>query len=185
MMKFYLTIIFFAYAFFFSTTMASEQVVGLDQLTLLSDSIVLGKVTNKQIVYQNKHIWTHYTVKVNEYVKGAGETTIKFKQPGGSVGKFVTRVAGVKQFSIGSSCCFFFWSDASNELQLLGFNQGAIDVLYTSEEDENPRVLLNSHPSFEKSKQLSAPRSTKRSVLNNLANNARWLDFKKLISNHE
>ena len=102
--------------------------LNLESLITKSSFIVLAQVTNRENRFVGDHIWSHYQVRVKQFLKGGGPDILDIVQPGGSKGKYHTMVSGVREFHPGDSLCFFLWTDDQNRLQLIGYSQGSFQL---------------------------------------------------------
>jgi hypothetical protein len=116
-----------------STASATSMVkMSLRDLAKKSDTIVLARVEDETARYDaNKEIYSYYTLRVLEPVKGArGETTITVRQIGGVVDNIASIVPGTPTFRKGEEVVVFLTSkDAAGYPWVMGLQQGKYSVV--------------------------------------------------------
>lgn len=121
-------------ALVFAATASATTVVklSLKDLAKKSDAIVLARVDDQFSRYeQNKEIYTYFTLRVLEPVKGAkNEQTITIRQLGGTVDNIASVVPGMPRFKNGEEVVVFLTQkDAAGYPWILGLEQGKYTVI--------------------------------------------------------
>lgn len=121
-------------------TATSVQKFSLQELTKKSSAIVMAKVEDSNSRWENKEIYTYYTLHVLEPVKGMkGETTITLRQLGGRVDNIESIVPGMPSFKTGEEVVVFLTQkDAAGYPWVMGLQQGK----YTITSDANGRKTV-------------------------------------------
>ncbi len=114
---------------------ATLQQLSMSDLIVQSTAIVHGKVTASSAAFNNKIIYTHYTVQVSERLKGSNQTSIDVVVPGGMVGTLRQTFSGTPAFNIGDDYVFFLWTSRAGLTQVLGLTQGLFSVAPGSSAD--------------------------------------------------
>lgn len=116
-----------------STATATSMVkMSLRDLAKKSDMIVLARVEDETARYDaNKEIYSYYTLRVLEPVKGAkGQTTITVRQIGGVVDNIASIVPGTPTFRKGEEVVVFLTrEDATGHPWVMGLQQGKYTVV--------------------------------------------------------
>jgi hypothetical protein len=114
---------------------ATLQQLSMNDLIVKATAIVHGKVTGSSAAFNNKIIYTHYTVQVSERLKGSNQTSIDVVVPGGMVGTLRQTFSGTPTFNIGDDYVFFLWTSRAGLTQVLGLTQGLFSVAPGSSTD--------------------------------------------------
>ncbi|PWB54253.1 MAG: hypothetical protein C3F06_05165 [Candidatus Methanoperedenaceae archaeon] len=108
-----------------SVTNVSALVIekSLKQITIESDTIITGKVVNKESYRENGKIFTDVTVLVEENIKGKTENKIIVQVPGGVVGDIYAQVSDVPLFENNEDVLLFLKGN-----KVAGWNQGKYTI---------------------------------------------------------
>ena len=103
----------------------------LDDMVGKSAVVVHATVISSRADWNASHssIWTVYTVRAHQYLKGFLGETFEFREPGGTVSNVRMYVAGAPKFLAAEEVVLFLWTDGrSGRYQCIGFEQGALRV---------------------------------------------------------
>jgi hypothetical protein len=118
------------------TAFAIVREITLDGLSLQSDAIVVGTVTNANSFWQDGQIYTDVTVSVEQTVKGdPSQTEITVRQPGGRVGDMWEWVEDAPGFAVGERAVLFLGRGEGPAFGVVGAFQGKFPV-------QNDKVFL-------------------------------------------
>ncbi len=95
----------------------------LNDLTAEADSIVTGKVVNKESYWENGKIFTDVTISVGENIKGKPENKIIVQVQGGVVGDIYAQVSDVPLFENNEEVLLFLKGN-----KVVGWNQGKFTI---------------------------------------------------------
>lgn len=101
--------------------------LSLEELTACSDWIVTGKITAGKSSWDTgrTNIYTHYTLSVEEWIKGGSEQeTLIIKVPGGKVGLTSQRVEDAANFKKGEKVLVFLSCNDDGTGTVVGGFQG-------------------------------------------------------------
>ena len=119
-------------------SLASMRKIELPELTLRSEVIVSGNVTNIESRLADG-IFTYVTISVEQIIKGSILSShILLRLPGGEVGEITLTASDVPKFTVGESIIVFLKADGAY-YNLWGLYQGK----YTVQENT---VLENNQP---------------------------------------
>jgi hypothetical protein len=109
---------------------ATLEQLSLADLVTKSTAIVRGTVEGSSVWVNGPAIYTHYTIRVSEQLKGPATSaaTVEVVLQGGKANGVVQRFAGVPQFQAGDEYVFFLWTGPSGRTQLTGLTQGLFTV---------------------------------------------------------
>jgi len=107
---------------------ATLERLSLDDMIAKATAIVRGKVTNAYAASSGPVIYTHYTIQVEERLKGSGGATVEVVVPGGAANGLRQSFAGAPVFRNGEDYVFFLWTGQSGLTQVLGLTQGLFAV---------------------------------------------------------
>lgn len=114
-----------------ATALATVMVpLSLDQLTGESDAVVLGHCIDKRVYKTGEMIYTEYTVRVYDVLKGSTLKEVKVVQPGGESGGKGIYVAGVARFAPAEEVMLFLGKDIGGRRDLVGWSQGKFTIYY-------------------------------------------------------
>jgi len=110
-------------------------VVSLSEESLAqdADAIVIGRVTMIQPRYesQNRAIFTHITVAVEDVLKGeVPGADITLRQPGGTVGDLNSWIIGSPNFALGEKVLLFLRRDRDGVLRVAHLYQGKLTITF-------------------------------------------------------
>jgi len=115
---------------------AQARKATLEELTLASTAVVLGKTTQTTSYWNERgtKIFTDVTIQVEEAVTGsvANETVITI--PGGRVGNTVYEVSDMPVFEEGEEVLVFLWQHPSGQHLVTGGTQGKMPVVDDGEQ---------------------------------------------------
>ncbi len=119
--------------------------VGLEELTLRSDQVLVGEIIAQDSRFEGGVIWTTTEVSVEECWTGShcrvGET-ITMRSPGGVVGELEQRVSGVTSWHVGERAVLFLTEvPGYNAFRTLGMAQGALKITNLGGEARARRAL--------------------------------------------
>ena len=121
----------------------------LNDMTTEADSIVTGKVVNKESYWENGKIFTDVTVSVGEKIKGRPENEIKVKVQGGIVGDVYAQVSDVPLFEDNEEVLLFLKGN-----QVVGWDQGKYSIK-TDKIIENDELVTEFIDNIKKNLQAS------------------------------
>jgi hypothetical protein len=104
------------------------QQLSLDEMAQHSTAIVYGKVLDSYAAPLGSMIYTHYRVQVLDRWKGTSPAIVEVMVPGGAANGLRQTFAGVPRLVHGKSYVMFLWSGKTGAPQLIGLNQGLLDV---------------------------------------------------------
>jgi len=120
--------------FFFLPWFAQSVVMiplSLDKLTQKAELIVLGHCVDKRVYESGKMIWTEYTIRVYEVLKGNSRIKeVKVRQPGGEVGERGIKISGTASFFPLEESLLFLKKTSSGAYQPVGWAQGKFKIYY-------------------------------------------------------
>ena len=114
---------------------ATLERLSLDEMIAKSTSIVRGKVTAKWAAAAGPAIFTHYTVKVSERLKGNAGDSVEFVVPGGEFNGVRQFFSGAPVLASGDDYVFFLYTGRSGTTMILGLTQGLFAVPANSGSD--------------------------------------------------
>ena len=103
----------------------------LGELSRDAIAIVRGRVArvDTQFTEDRGTIETLVTLEVESYLKGALGQTIRFKVPGGELGRFRSIVVGTPEFIVDQHVVVFLGARGPSVPYIVGFNQGVFRVV--------------------------------------------------------
>ena len=112
---------------------ATLEKLTLDQMIDKSTQIVRGKITTSNAAFRGQAgrggmIYTYYTVKVTERLKGTGQASVEVAVPGGTAQGFRQVFAGTPSLNAGEEYVFFLWTSRTGLTQVLGLTQGLLTL---------------------------------------------------------
>ena len=168
----------------FGTTL---RVLPFNELVQKSDLIVSGTILKSETQFLNGHIWTRYSLRILETLKGSHQELLEFEQPGGVVGKYQTLVSGTAELKPDSSVCLFLWLDSNGAYQILGLEQGHFPLISFGEETLVPlasRQLRNLETKVRHS-YLKYGLNTEVDQLREFLARPTWTRFKGLVRTYD
>ena len=105
----------------------------LGELSRDAMAIARGRVAalDTQWTEDRGTIETIVTLEVESYLKGALGATLRFKVPGGELGRFRSVVVGAPEFEVDQRVVVFLGARGPSVPYVLGFNQGVYRVSHT------------------------------------------------------
>ena len=127
-----------------TATATSVQKFSLQELTKKSSAIVMAKVEDSYSRWENKEIYTYYTLHVLESVKGLkGQTTLTIRQLGGRVDNIESIVPGMPKFNTGEEVVVFLTQkDAAGYPWVMGLQQGKYSITLDAKGNKTVRNEL-------------------------------------------
>ncbi|HEY7726844.1 MAG TPA: hypothetical protein VID50_00155 [Candidatus Eisenbacteria bacterium] len=121
-------------------TATSVHKFSLRDLTKRSSAIVMAKVEDSYSRWENREIYTYFTLRVLQPVKGMkGQATITLRQLGGRVDNIESIVPGMPKFRSGEEVVVFLTqTDAAGYPWVMGLEQGKYTI--TSDANGNKSV---------------------------------------------
>ena len=109
---------------------ATLERLSLDDMISKSTSIVRGTVTGSYAAFSGPIVYTHYTVRVSEGLKGGASagSSVDVVVPGGTVANLRQSFAGTPTFLPGDEYVFFLWTSKAGLTQVLGLTQGLFSI---------------------------------------------------------
>jgi hypothetical protein len=109
---------------------ATLERLSLDDMTSKSTIIVRGKITGSSTAFSGTApvIYTHYSIKVYEWLKGLGPKSLDVVVPGGVVNQVRQSFSGAPTFNSGDEYVFFLWTSQAGITQVIGLTQGLFSV---------------------------------------------------------
>lgn len=114
---------------------ATLERLSLDDMIVKSTSIVRGKVANSYAAFSGRVIYTHYSVRVSETLKGAAASMVDVAVPGGVANNLRQTIAGAPELQQGAEFVFFLWAGKSGLTQVIGLSQGLLSLTPTASGD--------------------------------------------------
>jgi hypothetical protein len=107
---------------------ATLERLSLDDMIAKSTLIVRGQVQSSRPVVRGSIIYTTFTVKVLEHLKGINSPAVEVVVPGGTYGRLSQTFSGAPRLAQGSEFVFFLWSGRSGLNQVIGLSQGLFTI---------------------------------------------------------
>ena len=107
---------------------ATLEYLSTDQMIDQSTAIVRARVLDSIARRHGPLVYTHFTVKVTERLKGTGPERLDIVVPGGEAGGVRQTFAGAPALSAGAAYLLFLWTGASGLTHVLGYSQGVFLV---------------------------------------------------------
>jgi hypothetical protein len=103
---------------------ATLERLSLDDMIGKSTLIVRGKVTGASAAASGPVIFTSYTIRVSESLKGQADSSVLVSVPGGEANGLRQTFAGAPTFNTGDEFVFFLFKGRDGRLSVLGLTQG-------------------------------------------------------------
>ena len=103
---------------------ATLERLSLDDLIAKSTSIVRGRVTGSSAAFSGPVIYTHYTIQVEESLKGMSRGAVDVAVPGGVADGLRQTFAGAPVLNPGDEYVFFLYTGKSGVTTVTGLTQG-------------------------------------------------------------
>jgi len=107
----------------------------LGELSRDAIAIVRGRVARVDVQFTEDRgtIETLVTLEVGSYLKGALGQTVRFKVPGGELGRFRSIVVGAPEFAVDQRVVVFLGAHGPSVPYIVGFNQGVFRLVRASD----------------------------------------------------
>jgi hypothetical protein len=107
----------------------------LGELSRSAHSIARGRIVALEPHWTDKHrtVETIVTLEADAYLKGALGETVRFRVPGGELGRYRSIVVGAPQFAIGQLVVVFLGVRGASVPYVLGLSQGVFRLVRDSE----------------------------------------------------
>ena len=128
---------------------ATLEQLSMNDMIVKSTAIVHGKVSGTYSAFNNRIIYTHYTVQVSERFKGSNQNSIDVVVPGGTVGDLRQTFSGAPSFNVGDDYVFFLWTSRAGLTQVLGLTQGLFWVAQDGSADPVATRVASREPMVE------------------------------------
>ena len=103
---------------------ATLERLSLPDLVARSTAIVRGTVSGSYAAFRGPIIYTHYTVRVSEQMKGSSGPSLDIVVPGGTANNLRQLFSGTPHLKNGDEFVFFLWTGSSGLTQIMGLTQG-------------------------------------------------------------
>ena len=104
--------------------------LGFDDLVSISDTIVIGEVSEVEAYVEHGKVYTRTEIKIGETLKGRALPKLEIVHIGGRTAKLVTRVHGMPDFTKGETALLFLEQpDGVEHFVVTGLWQGKIPLL--------------------------------------------------------
>lgn len=111
----------------------------LHRLAKQSERILVVQCLERTYEYADGEPITRYEFAVNEVIKGPADSHITLRLPGGIIGAFESRIAGMPTFSVSSRDILFLTApNLAGTAWPVGLGQGAFQIRLDA--DDTPRV---------------------------------------------
>jgi hypothetical protein len=123
----------------FSLAGAVIPAFSLESLADHSQSIVEGTVIRSWSGWDAKHsnIWTHYEIRVSDWIRGPGGPSTIVSEPGGSLDGLNQQVSGAVQYEAGEHVLLFLYTTPIGFVRATGAGQGKLTIA------QDGRIILN------------------------------------------
>ena len=136
-MAYYLAMALCAFAWHSEATTVER--FSLRQLATQSERIIVVTCLERTYEYTDGEPMTRYEFAVDETIKGPADSRVTLHLPGGIIGAFESRIAGIPAFSVGSKDILFLTApNLAGSAWPIGLGQGAFQIRL--DEDDAPRV---------------------------------------------
>ena len=126
-------------AFAWHSEATTVERFSLRQLATQSERILVVTCLERNYEYTDGGPTTRYEFAVNEIIKGPADSHVTIHLPGGIIGAFESRIAGMPTFSVGSKDILFLTApNFAGTAWPIGLGQGAFQI--QSGKDDVPRV---------------------------------------------
>jgi hypothetical protein len=111
-----------------ATTVSRQSLEGL---VSGSGRIVHGRVVRHWVAWDDTHrfLWTHYSLRVFDTVKGAPSATFVISEAGGAKDGFIMTVPGTVQYADGEEVVAFLHPTPIGYWQTFGYSQGKFSII--------------------------------------------------------
>jgi hypothetical protein len=120
------------------TSVRATTIVPADLGELSRDAVAIarGRVADvrSQWTEDRGTVETIVTLEVESYLKGALGSTVRFRVPGGELGRFRTVVVGAPDFAVDQRVVVFLGAHGPTVPHIVGFNQGVFRVVRAADD---------------------------------------------------
>jgi len=102
--------------------------LSLEEMAAKSHIIVRATVVGQAAVQRGSLVYTVYSLKVSEKLKGEAASPLEVSVPGGTIGRTRQTFAGTPTLKTGSEYVVFAWRGRSGILHIIGLSQGLFDL---------------------------------------------------------
>ncbi len=107
---------------------ATMEYLSTDEMIDQATAIVRARVVESGARQHGALVYTHFTVRVLERLKGNGPERLDVAIPGGNAGGIRQTFAGAPVLTKDNEYLLFLWTGTSGMTQVLGFSQGVFRV---------------------------------------------------------
>ncbi|HPT28988.1 MAG TPA: hypothetical protein PLZ95_21385 [Bryobacteraceae bacterium] len=102
--------------------------LSLEEMTATSHIIVRATVLGQTAVQRSSLVYTVYSLRVTERIKGEAANPLQVSVPGGTVGRLRQTFSGSPSLTTGSEYVVFIWRGKSGNLHIIGLSQGLFNL---------------------------------------------------------
>lgn len=102
--------------------------LSLEEMTANSHIIVRATVLGQSAVQRGSLVYTVYSLRVTERLKGEAGNPLQVSVPGGTLGRLRQTFSGSPSLTTGAEYVVFIWKGKSGNLHILGLSQGLFDL---------------------------------------------------------
>ena len=102
--------------------------LSLEEMATKSHIIVRATVLGQAATQRGTLVYTNYSIKVTEKLKGDAGATLVVSVPGGTIGRVRQSFAGTPTMKTGAEYVVFIWKGKSGILHIIGLSQGLFDL---------------------------------------------------------
>jgi hypothetical protein len=102
--------------------------LSLEEMAAKSHIIVRATVLGQAATQRGTLVYTNYSIKVTEKLKGDAGATLIVSVPGGTIGRVRQSFAGTPTMKSGAEYVVFIWKGKSGILHIIGLSQGLFDL---------------------------------------------------------
>ena len=107
---------------------ATLEYLSIDDMISRSTAIVRGRVTGSNARLHGPLVYTHYTIQVSEWLKGAEAAQLDVVVPGGTASGLRQSFPGAQALAAGGDYLLFLWTGKSGLTHIIGLSQGVLTV---------------------------------------------------------
>jgi hypothetical protein len=100
----------------------------VEEMTAKSHLIVRATVGGQTVEQRGSIVYTVYSLKVSETLKGEPSPTVQVSVPGGTIGRVRQSYAGTPTLQSGAEYVVFIWKGKTGILHIIGLSQGLFDL---------------------------------------------------------
>lgn len=102
--------------------------LSLEEMASKSHIIVRATVAGQAATQRGSLVYTVYSLKVSERLKGDAVNPLQVSVPGGTIGRTRQTFAGTPTLKTGAEYVVFVWKGQSGILHIIGLSQGLFDL---------------------------------------------------------